>query len=44
VLIVADGFIALATLLLAVLYALDVAQIWHIYALMLLRSVGGQFH
>jgi DHA3 family macrolide efflux protein-like MFS transporter len=29
---------------LAALFAFDVVQIWHIYALMLLRSLGGAFH
>ena len=44
VLIFADGGIALATLVLAALYALDLVQIWHIYALMLVRSAGAAFH
>ncbi len=44
VLMVADGAIALATVLLAALYAMDVVQVWHIYALMLIRSAGGAFH
>jgi DHA3 family macrolide efflux protein-like MFS transporter len=41
---VADGVIALATLALTVLFGLDVAQIWHVYALMFIRAVGGAFH
>ena len=44
VMIVADGGIALATAVLAVLFALDVIQIWHIYALVFVRSLGGAFH
>ncbi len=44
VMIVADSAIALATALLAVLYALDVVQVWHIYLLMFVRAVGGAFH
>jgi DHA3 family macrolide efflux protein-like MFS transporter len=44
VLIVADGSIALATLLLAALYALGLVQVWHIYALMLVRAAGSAFH
>jgi DHA3 family macrolide efflux protein-like MFS transporter len=44
VLMVADGGIALATLLLAALYALGVVQVWHIYALMLFRAAGSAFH
>ena len=44
VMMVADGLIALAVVVLAVLYALDAAQVWHIYVLMFLRAVGGAFH
>ena len=44
VMIVADGMIALAIVVLAVLYALDIVQVWHIYVLMFLRAVGGAFH
>jgi MFS transporter, DHA3 family, macrolide efflux protein len=44
VMIVADGIIALLTLVLAVLFALDLVQIWHIFVVMFLRSVGGVFH
>ena len=33
VMMVADGVIALATVVLAALYALDVVQVWHIYLL-----------
>jgi DHA3 family macrolide efflux protein-like MFS transporter len=44
VLMVADGGIALATLLLAALYALGLVQVWHIYALMLVRAAGSAFH
>jgi len=44
VMIVADGLIALALVVLAGLYALDAAQVWHIYVLMFLRAVGGAFH
>jgi DHA3 family macrolide efflux protein-like MFS transporter len=44
VMFVADSAIALATVVLAVLYRLDVVQVWHIYALMFIRSAGGAFH
>jgi DHA3 family macrolide efflux protein-like MFS transporter len=44
VLMVADGAIALATVLLALLFALDVIQPWHIYVLMFVRSTGSGFH
>lgn len=40
----ADAGIALATVALAALYALDAVQVWEVYALMLLRGVGGAFH
>jgi DHA3 family macrolide efflux protein-like MFS transporter len=44
VMIAADGAIALATVLLAVLFALGVVEIWHVYLIMFARSVGGAFH
>ena len=44
VMMVADSLIALFTLLLAVLFALGKAEIWHVYLLMFLRSVAGGFH
>ena len=42
--IVADSLVALATLLLAALFALGEIQAWHIYSLMFVRSVAGTFH
>jgi DHA3 family macrolide efflux protein-like MFS transporter len=44
VMIVADGVIALAVVVLAVLYAFDGVQIWHIYVAMFIRAAGGAFH
>ncbi len=44
VMIAADGMIALATLALAGLFALDIVAVWHIYALMFVRSLGTAFH
>jgi DHA3 family macrolide efflux protein-like MFS transporter len=44
IMILADGGIALVTLLLVLLFAFGIVQIWHIYALMLLRSLGQSFH
>jgi len=44
VMMVADATIALASVVLAVLYALDAVQVWHIYALMFVRAAGGAFH
>ena len=42
--IVADGTIALATVVLAILFALGHVQIWHVFVLLFIRSVGGGFH
>ncbi|MFN2233439.1 MAG: MFS transporter [Anaerolineales bacterium] len=44
VLIFADGIIALATVILAFLFAFGRVQIWHIYSLMFIRALGGAFH
>lgn len=44
VMIVADIAIALATLGLAVLFWLNVAQVWNIYVLLLIRATGAAFH
>jgi DHA3 family macrolide efflux protein-like MFS transporter len=43
VLMVSDGSIALAVVVLALLYTQGSVQIWHIYAVMFVRSVGGAF-
>jgi DHA3 family macrolide efflux protein-like MFS transporter len=44
VMMVADGAIALATLALVALFALGIVQVWHVYALMFVRALGGAFH
>ena len=44
IMILADATIALFSLLLAYLFAAGVVQIWHIYAIMAVRSLGGAFH
>lgn len=44
VMIFADGLIALATLVLAGLFWAGAVQIWQIYAILLIRSLGGAFH
>lgn len=44
IMIVADGGIALFTLLLIFLFATGKVQIWHVYAVMAMRSLGGAFH
>lgn len=42
--IVADTGIALASAVLMVLFALGVIQVWHIFVLTFIRSLGGAFH
>ena len=44
ILIFADTTVAIATLLLAILFALNLTQIWHIYLMLFLRAVAGGFH
>lgn len=40
----ADSFVALCSAVLALLFFLDVVELWHIYLLLMLRSVGSAFH
>ncbi len=42
--ILSDSFIAVSTLLLALLFWLGEAQLWHIFFLLTLRSIGSAFH
>lgn len=44
IMMVADGSIALFTLLLAWLFATGRVQIWHVYVIMALRALGTAFH
>jgi len=44
IMLLADGSVALATIVLALVFALDVAALWHIYVLMFIRSLAGGFH
>ncbi len=44
IMIFSDAGIALATVVLAILFALGLTEIWHIYALLGLRAIGGAFH
>jgi DHA3 family macrolide efflux protein-like MFS transporter len=44
IMILADSFIALCTLVLAVLFWMNVAEMWHIFILLAMRSVGSAFH
>ena len=43
VMILADGFIALASIWLAYLFWVDAVQVWHIYLIMLIRAITGSF-
>lgn len=40
----ADSFVALCSGIIALLFYLDTVELWHIYFLLMLRSVGGAFH
>ena len=44
IMIIADATIAAVSLLLAYLFAVDAVQLWHIYAVMAVRALGGAFH
>src|SRR5215216_1055267 len=44
IMILADGTIAIFSLLLAYLFAAGIVQIWHVYAVMMVRALGGAFH
>lgn len=44
IMILADGTIAIFSLLLAYLFATGNVQIWHVYAIMFIRATGGAFH
>lgn len=41
--ILSDGMVALATVLLAILFAANLIQPWHIYVLLFIRSLAGIF-
>lgn len=42
--ILADGFVAFCSALIALLFYLDVVELWYIYILIMLRAVGSAFH
>jgi DHA3 family macrolide efflux protein-like MFS transporter len=44
IMILADGGIALATGVLIFLFATHRIQVWHVYLIMMIRSLGGAFH
>ena len=43
VMIISDSLIALLTVFLAYLYWIGQMQVWHVYAILFLRSLGGTF-
>jgi DHA3 family macrolide efflux protein-like MFS transporter len=43
-LVAADATVALATLILALLFASGLIQVWHIYVALFIRAVAGGFH
>jgi len=44
IMIIADTAIALVTIGLVVLFAIDAIQVWHVYLAMVARSIGQSFH
>ncbi len=44
VMLAADSLVALATMVLAVLFAFNLIEIWHIYLVLFLRALAGTFH
>lgn len=44
IMLIADSIVALATLLLVALFTLDVVEVWHIYAVIFIRSLASTFH
>jgi len=44
VMLASDSLVALATVALAILFALDLVQVWHIYVVMFIRALAGTFH
>ena len=44
IMIAADATIAVFSLLLAYIFATGTVQVWHIYAIMMVRALGGAFH
>ena len=44
IMLLADSIEALATIALAVLFALDIVEVWHIFVILFIRSLAGAFH
>ena len=42
--IISDAAIAIATVILAILFYFNMVEIWHVFLMMFLRAVGGAFH
>jgi len=42
--IISDAAIAIATVILAILFYFNMIEIWHVFLMMFLRAVGGAFH
>ena len=44
IMLLADSLVALATIVLAVLFALDIVETWQIFGIIFIRSLAGAFH
>jgi DHA3 family macrolide efflux protein-like MFS transporter len=44
IMLIADSIVALATIVLAVLFALGVVEVWHIFTVLFIRSLSSTFH
>lgn len=44
IMIISDAMIALSVFALTLLFVFNLVEIWHVYVLMLARSIGGAFH
>lgn len=44
VMILADIFIAFCTMILAILFWMEIAEMWHIFILLAMRSIGSAYH
>jgi len=44
IMLTADSIVALATIVLAVLFALDAVEVWYIFAVLFIRSMASTFH
>jgi len=44
IMMLADGLVAVATLGLAIIFWMDIIQVWHIYVALFIRAASGGFH